>query len=200
MQMIEPETLTLEFYRIISIFVTAGILLVCGLALLFASVPDRPLLSNYRKARNMMATAYLFFMIVNTTEFFLGDFDKINVSILQTITLAIAVSQALLFTMALLALLETKFPGWSFIFGKLIPASLIIIAIFVVYNLCSETVFGIAFYGFSLLYSLLLVYYTRLFLITYRRFRLQLDNYFSDNEAVRMRWIYFSFFAALMTV
>jgi len=185
--------------------VTAGVLLVGGLAILFTSIPDRPLLGNYRKARNMVAAAYMFFMVVNTAKYLFGDLSITDVPLLQTITLSIAISQALLFTLALLALLDIKFPSRRFIRRQMINAAVIIIAIFVVYALCNSTslchrsksFFENAFYGFSLLYALLLAYYTRLFFQSYRRFRLQLDNYFSDNEEVRMRWIFFSFFAAL---
>jgi len=146
----------------------------------------------------MMAVAYLFFMAVNLAEFLFSDYGENNVPLIQTITLAIAVSQALLFTMALLALLEVRFPGWRYIFRQLIPATMLIIVIFVVYTFCSDAFFEIAFYGFSGLYALLLAYYTRLFMVKYSHFRLRMDNYFSDNEAGRIKWIAFSFFAALM--
>jgi len=191
------KSLIHDLYCFISIFVTAGVLLAGGLALLFSSTPKKPLLGNYRKARNMMAVAYLVFMVVHTIKNFICDFNNVDVHLLQTITLVIAVSQALLFTLAFLALIDTKFPGWHYIFKKLIPASIIIIAIFAVYAFCSGTCFIVAFFSLTVLYALLLARYSHLFLVTYRRFMLQLDNYYSDNEAARMRWMFFTFIAAL---
>ena len=186
-----------DLYIIISIFLTAVVLSASGLGLLFASVPKKSLLGNYRKARNMMAAAYLVFMVVHTTKNLLSDFNDIDVRLAQTITLVIAVSQALLFTLALLALLDTKFPGWNYIIKKLIPVIIIIIATFTVHAFCSGNCFTVAFYGLTVLYASLLVHYSHLFFVSYRRFRLQLDNYFSDNEEERMRWIFFTFVAAL---
>jgi hypothetical protein len=57
-----------EFYTILSIFVTGGLLLACGLMFLFMVIPDSPLLDNYRKARCMMACAYLFFVALGIVE------------------------------------------------------------------------------------------------------------------------------------
>ena len=170
---------------------------VCGLMFLFVDVPDTPLLGNYRKARYMMAAAYLFFAGMSIAEFLFADLAVPEVPLLQAITLIIAVSQAILFTLALLALLEVRFPGWRYVFGKIAPALLIIIAVFTIYTFCSEVCFGVAFFAFCGLYALLLAYYTQLFMAVYRRFRFRMDNYFSDRQAEQMRWVAFSFFAAL---
>jgi len=186
-----------ELYNIISIFVTSGLILVCGLMFLFVNFPRTPLLNNYRKARKMMATAYLFFVGMNIAEYMSDAFYESDVLFLRTVTLAVAVSQALLFTLALLSLLEVRFPGWRYIFMKSIPAVVLCTTIFIVHAFCSDRCFTIAFYGLAGMYFLLLIYYTRLFLARYRLFHRQMDNYFSDNEVERMRWVAFLFFAAL---
>jgi AraC-like DNA-binding protein len=185
-----------ELYNILSIFVTSGLFLALGLVLLFADLPGSPLLGNYRVARYMMAAAYLFFACVNLSEYLFSGAAS-DVPLLRTITLTIAASQAFLFTFAMLALLEVRFPGWRSIFREGIPVALLIAAVFIVYAFCPGACSGIAFWGFAGIYALLLTRYTALFTRNYRRFRLRMDNWFSGDEAGRMRWVAFSFFAAL---
>ena len=188
----------LELYYILSVWVASGLLLAFGLMFLFMVVPDSPLLGNYRKARYTMAYAYLFFAVVGVAEYVFCDITDDDVYVLQAVTLIIAVSQAFLFTCTLLALLTVEFPGWRYVFRKAIPAIVLITAVFAVYIFCPEPFFTMAFYGFTTFYALLLAFYIRLFLAGYRMFRTKMDNYFSDGEADRLRWVAFSFFAALV--
>jgi AraC-like DNA-binding protein len=187
-----------ELYNIFTIFVTSGLLLACGLMFLFAFIPDSPLLGNYRKARYTMAGAYLFFIVVAVAEYLSGDPSVQNVLLMQTITLGIASSQAFLFTFAMLALVDVQFPGWRYIWGEAAVVLLFIAAVFMVYAYCSEPFFHTAFYVFAVIYALMLVRYTVLFLKSYRQFRCQMDNYYSDEEAGRLHWVAFSFFTALV--
>jgi AraC-like DNA-binding protein len=162
-------------------------------------MPDSPLLSNYRKARYMMAGAYLFFVAAGIGEYLLqaSPPDVGDIALMQTVTLVIAASQALLFTFAMLALLDVRFPGWRYIFREAAYVLLFIAAVFAAYAFCSAETFKAVFYVFAAIYTLLLVRYTSLFLRRYRLFRRRMDNYFSDTEAGHLRWVSFSFFAAL---
>ena len=180
----------------ISIFVSSGLLLALGAMLLFTATDESPLLGNYRRARRAMAGAYLFFAAVNAAEYMLGGPGS-DVPLIRVITLTIATSQAFLFTSAMLSLLEVRFPGWRSIFREAAPALLLIAATATIYATCSEACFGIAFWIFAGVYALLLVRYTWLFVHHYRRFRRRMDNFFSDNEADRLRWSAWSFFGAL---
>ncbi|MDR2936251.1 MAG: helix-turn-helix domain-containing protein [Rikenellaceae bacterium] len=172
-------------------------LLVLGVNLLFPSTAKSPLLGNYRRARYALAAAYLFFAAVNAAEYlFSGSVS--DVPLIRTIVLAVAASQAFLFTITMLALLETRFPGWRPIFREAALALLLIIAVFTVYTACSEACFDVAFWIFAGMYALLLVRYTFLFRRNYRRFRRRMDNCFFGNEADWMRWVVFSFCAALV--
>jgi AraC-like DNA-binding protein len=188
-----------ELYNILSIFVTGGLLFALGLMLLFTVIPARPLLGNYRKARYMMAGAYLFFVAVAIGEYLsqTSPPDVDDIAVMQTVTLAIAASQALLFTFAMLALLDVRFPGWRYIFRETVGVLLFIAVVILANIFCSAETFATAFYGFAAIYALLLARYTCLFLRTYRLFRRRMDNYFSDMEAGRLHWVAFSFFAAL---
>jgi AraC-like DNA-binding protein len=188
-----------ELYNIVSIFITGGLLFALGVMFLVTVVPDSPLLNNYRKARYMMACAYLFFVAAGIVEYlFQASPPSVSdVALMQTVTLSIAASQALLFTFALLALLEVRFPGWWYIFREAAYIMLFIAATITSYALFSGETFRNVFYILIAIYALLLVRYTFLFLGSYRQFQLRMDNYFSDMEAGRLRWVAFSFFAAL---
>lgn len=216
---ITPSMMT-ELYTNISIFASSGLLLTTGIMLLFGATDRSPLLGNYRRARRAIAGAYLFFAVVNAAEYLFGGgtgavsglaSDAMNglaetsitdpandIQLIRAITLAIAASQAFLFTFAMLALLDVRFPGWRAILREAAPALTLIAAVFVVYFACSERCFEVAFRIFAVIYALLLVRYTMLFVRNYRRFRRRMENWFSDNEADRLRWVAFSFYAALV--
>jgi AraC-like DNA-binding protein len=186
-----------ELYKILSTYVTSGLFLAYGLVFLFTLIPDGPLMGNYRKARYAIAGAYLFFAAVEMLELAMGSGGRHSLALMQAITIAIAASQSFLFTFAMLALVDVHFPGWRYIFREAVPALLLIAIVLLAYAFCSEACFGFAFYGFALIYTLLMVRYTFLFLRGYRLFRRRMDNYYSDEEAGRLRWVAFSFFAAL---
>jgi AraC-like DNA-binding protein len=185
-----------DLYTIISTFVTGGLLLSCGLIFIFAVVPDNPLLGNYRKARYTMAFAYLFFILIEIVKYLFGKSGD-GILLIQAATLVISASQAFLFTLVLSGLIEIKFPGRKFIFREAFPVVLFISTVIAVYVFYPETVFKETFYVFAGIYALLLGRYTYRFSVIYRRFCLRMDNYFSDLEAERLRWIVFSFCAAL---
>jgi AraC-like DNA-binding protein len=168
-----------------------------GLLFLFAAIPTSPLLGNYRKARYMIAGAYLFFVAVEVVKYLFHDPAGHSVSILQTVTLTIAAPQALLFTFAMLALLDVRFAVCRCISSEMAYTLLFIAAVIASCACFSGETFRTAFYMLIALYALLLARYTFLFLKSYRLFRLRMDNYFSDMEAGRLRWVAFSFFAAL---
>jgi AraC-like DNA-binding protein len=185
-----------ELYNILSIFVSSGLLLALGVILLSTATVGSPLLGNYRRARRALAGAYLFFAAVNAVEYLFGG-PASDVPLIRTITLAIAASQAFLFTFAMIALLEVRFPGWRTVFREAAPALVLIAASVTVYAVCSEKCFDVAFWIFAGVYALLLVRYTALFVRNYRRFRRRMENWYSDNEADRLRWVAWSFYAAL---
>ncbi|MDR2805539.1 MAG: hypothetical protein LBB85_07870, partial [Dysgonamonadaceae bacterium] len=95
-------------YDIISIYVTGSLLLIGGVCFLFISVPGKPLLESYRKTRIMMACAYLFFASVNVVEYVCRNVGNDIIPLTQMVTLAIAFSQAFLFTWALISLLNVQ--------------------------------------------------------------------------------------------
>jgi len=187
--------MVIELYAFLTIL-NAGLLLVCGLMFLFTAIPDKPLLGSYRKARYLIAVAYLILSFEIIVKYFFIGFDYDRMMTATTI-LGVAVSQALIFTLVMLALLEVKLPKRRCIIIEVTIAMMLIIAIIIAYRLCSEDLFMVVFYLLSGMYALLITHYTTLFFRSYNRFKIRMDNYFSDLEAERMQWVIFLFFAAL---
>jgi len=193
-----PTAVVNELYEILGLFVPIGLLLACGLMFIFITMPNNPLLNNYRKMRYVMAFAYLLFIPCLTVEYVFRVHLSVNdVVVQQVIYLTLSSSQAFLFTLTFLSLLDVKPLRWQRAFRMAAPIILFIITIIVIYRFCSETCFDRAFYLFLGGYAVLLAYYTRLFFKTYKGFRYRMDNYFSDCEAEQMCWIKDTFFVSL---
>ena len=82
-------------------------------------------------------------------------------------------------------------------FRELIPIVALSIALVAAYFVFPAVWVKIAVWLFILFYVSLLIKYTRLFIITYRECLHKLDNFFSGTEAEHLRWVNFSFYAAL---
>jgi AraC-like DNA-binding protein len=181
-----------ELYDIISIYVTIGLLTLGGLSFLFVTVPESPLLDSYRKARIILSFAYLFFAAVNMVEYAFRNDGSVNDLLLRMVTLAVAFSQAFLFTFAMISLINVRWIEKRRFIRELMPVMAYIAAVFFFYF-----VFPAAFYVLFVLYLVQLIRYTRQFVLNYRQFRQKMDNYFSGLEKQKMQWVTVSFFLAL---
>jgi AraC-like DNA-binding protein len=143
-----------------------------------------------------MACAYLFFGAVNILEYSTHSAD-VHLPLTRTVTLVVACSQAFLFTYTLITLVNINFVTRRRIIRELSLVALFITAAFVVYFTCSEASSQVFFYVFMMFYIFLLIRFTRIFLSIYRDYCLRMNNYFTEQESPRLRWVYFTFFAAL---
>jgi AraC-like DNA-binding protein len=150
------------------------------------------MLESYRKARIALAFAYLLFAAVNMVEYVFRDDGNDNALLLQTVTLAVAFSQAFFFTFAMISLINVRWIEKGRFIRELIPVAVYIAAVFFFYF-----VFPPAFHVLIGLYIVQLIRYTRHFMINYRQFRQTMDNYFSGQEKQKMQWVAVSFFLAL---
>jgi len=186
-----------EFY--VGVIIALGaVLTLSGLMFLFVHIPAGEGLDNYRQARRAMAAAYLFFAVVNFIELALQDTDgSINIMVIKMVTISVAFSQAFLFTYTCLRLLNASSASQNLFGIELTPVVVIVAAVFLVFGIFDEPVLNIAVYVFMAVYIGALVYYTWRFTKTYRRFSLRMDNYFSTDEAARLRWVAIAFYMAL---
>ncbi|MDR1593351.1 MAG: helix-turn-helix domain-containing protein [Prevotellaceae bacterium] len=188
-----------EIYVVVSIFIVSAVLLCFGLCFLFLVTPDKPTLHNYRTAKRAMAYSYLFFGLINVMEYCFRTFpvEPDYIRLYRTVTLVIACSQSFLFTYTLITLIRANF----FTAGKIRRELTIVVTFvavnFVVFFTCSGEWFTRYFYGAVILYIVLLVRYTRLFVRNYHIYLGEMNNFFSGEESKRLRWINRSFYAAL---
>lgn len=182
-------------YTDISI-VLCSLLIVLGLYILFLSAPENTLLKNYHIARRALACAYLFFGTVNILEY-VGNSSELHVPLMQLITLVVGCSQAFLFTFSLITLINPQFAERRQVIRESIPILTLSVIAFTIYFLCTERIFHVFLYVFTVFYIFLILRFSRMFLIHYRQYLTQINNFFSDNGAQHLRWVCISFFASL---
>jgi AraC-like DNA-binding protein len=146
-----------------------------------------------------MAYTYLFFGLATVLEYCFRTFpvDTNYIRLYRTITPIIACPQAFLFTYTLITLIKANFATADRIPKELTLVVTFVVGNFVVYFTCSDDWFEKCFYIAVLLYILILARYIRLFVKNYRMYICEMNNFFSGEEAKRLRWINFSFYAAL---
>lgn len=186
----------IELYADISI-VLCSLLIVLGLYILFLASPKNPALQNYHIARRALAYAYLFFGTINLLEYF-SHSEKMDISLMQLITLVVGCSQAFLFTYSLITLINSHFVTRQRIIKESIPILLFSIVAFILYALTTYNVFRIYLYILAVFYIYLMMRFTRMFLIHYREYLQKINHFFSDDEPKRLQWVYFSFFCKPM--
>lgn len=169
-----------------------------GVALLVIKVPDKESLKNYRFFRVVMACSYFCLCASTLLEIF-STVTNNSSQFSQALYLSISAVQAFLFTHAYITLVNYKYVTCKRMLFNLIHVFIIGLSVFLFASLSPlQTYFGIVFTLMTIYYILLLGWYTFVFLTIYRQYILKVDNYYAEMETVRMKWIYFSFFASLM--
>ena len=153
----------------------------------------------FRTALRMMTFTYCFFGVINLLElwsrFSMPATD--DVMLFRITTLIVAVSQAFLFTYTLILLIHDTYVTRQRVVRELVPIVTLSAAFVGVWFIVPAERLNIPVWLFTLFYLYLLIKYTRLFIITYHNCLRKMDNYFSGQEAQNLRWVHFSFFAAL---
>jgi hypothetical protein len=154
-------------------------------------------MSGYRKASRLITAAYLFFSIVNVADYIgrtNGTTFEDNIVLFQMVTLVVAVSQAFLFTYAMIFLVRRQYVTKRR-FGRELIIILAVSAVGITGGfLFSEEMIKLVIGLFILFYITLLIRYTRTFVSIYRQCLTEMDNFFSDNEKENLRWVIVSFF------
>lgn len=170
-------------------------MLAYGICLFFLSVPDKEKLGNYVFARKVMGTTFLVYSLALVCE--AVSREPIAGDLLNSmIVVAIGATQAFLFTYSLISLLDMG----SLTKQKAIRETAVVVACiafaFVLFGFCSRDFKSLVFYAFSFWYILLMARYVSLFRRYYKRYRQLMDNYFSDDERQRLRWVPVAFYSA----
>jgi AraC-like DNA-binding protein len=168
------------------------------LGVLFYSLSRNAETPVFRTALRLMVFTYCFFGMVNVLDLYSRTLPGADDALIfQTTTLIVAVSQAFLFTFTLVLLIRSGYVTRKRMLRELVPIfalSAILVAACII--LPADWV-KIAVYLFTVFYITLLIRYMRLFFITYRDCLRKMDNFFSGAEAEHLKWVNFSFHAAL---
>ncbi len=182
-------------YHLLTAYIIPGMMLTFSLCLFFLDVPKKKELKNYVFARKVMASTFLVYSIALICEAVCRNplaGDLLN----SMIVIAIAVTQAFLFTFALITLLNTSFLTRRKAIHETTIVAVSIAAAFLLYVYCPENRQKLVFYCFCLWYALLVMRYITIFRHYYKNYRLRMDNWFSDDERMRLRWVSVAFYSA----
>jgi AraC-like DNA-binding protein len=178
-------------------WLSIGITFAFGFCFIFLKIPEIPALQSYKKVRWTMAAAYLSLSVLNIVEIVTRD-EVPDMDLTQSIVLVMSAFQALLYTYTFITLINLHFMVWKKILWEIGIIILLSILLFIAFLWNSKHVgFTIIFYVFSVYYISMLIRYMVIFLKNYRQYMYQVDNYFSDEETARLRWVLYTFFAAL---
>ena len=183
-------------YTTISI-VLASALFVLGL--LFYSLSCNSETPVFRRVLRIMVFTYCFFGLINVLELWSRTFlpETEDVLLFQMTTLIVAASQAFLFTFTLILLIHAAYFTRKRVLREIAYIFTFSILFVALYFILPAAWHKISVWLFTLFYGCLLIRYTRLFTITYRNCRRKMENFFSDREAEHLKWVNFSFYAAL---
>lgn len=179
----------LEFDYFKLIWLLSGVVaLVLGICLLLVSMPNNPLLKNYRIARRFAALAYFMLATKIFTGVFLGG-SKQEGDLEMLIMLLIPSFQALAFTASLITLINPTFVTLQKVLVHTAGILFCFAALVATYFFMSEHTYHVVYYTAVVLYLSQLGFYAVVFMRQYKRYRLKLDHYYSDTEKRRLLWV-----------
>ncbi|RIH64438.1 helix-turn-helix domain-containing protein [Mariniphaga sediminis] len=182
-----------KIYFVVTALASGGAL-VLGLCFLFLYIPESTFLNGYRIARKTAASAYLGLSLLYLVEIIFHNPD-ISYPLSKSIKLIVGSLQAVFFTYTFISLINTHFVSRKKILWEIAPISAFVVALLASHIWAANTAaFQISFYLFLGYYVSLLIRYLILFLKEYRACFNRADNYYSGEESLRLRWIYYSFF------
>lgn len=190
----------LYYYSLVALCIATSIL---GLLFLTQFNENREAMRNYRIAKRLLAIAFFIVAIGNLVELFGHTNKPIDMTsqgffLSQIITLSISVTQAFIFTLVCVMLLDPKNIQSKQLKRQIIAIVLYVAVAVVSYILLPISAAKISIFLLSIIYCIVLVYFTVFFIHRYRSFRRAMDNFYSDDIATRMRWIAVVFYAALV--
>ncbi len=183
---------TYEFLTTLSV----GITLSFATAFIYLKIPDSEFLNSYRKSRNYIAGAYFIMSILNALELIFNDASS-DILFTRAVTVVISSWQTILFTYTFICLLSPIYFQKHKIYKEIILIIFLSLTLFATFVFSNINVPSKALHISLLLYGIMLIRNTRIFLKIYKHYNLHFDNYFSDNNNERIKWILYSFFSGL---
>jgi AraC-like DNA-binding protein len=151
-----------------------------GICLFAVSMPSDAALRNYRLSRRLLGAAYIFLAAFHFAGVFIDD--DIHLSTV------LAPLQALMFTFALIVLINNRFVTARRLVIQLVIISVMAALAIANSGLWSEPVAWLS-YLMHAIYPCLYIYYVWIFCREYRRYKRRSDNFYAGNEHKRLQWI-----------
>lgn len=166
-------------YILVSLL-SAMIVLVMGVCLFTVSMPREPQLHNYRISRRLLGVAYVFLALIH----FAGIFLDFNIHVDRIV----APFQALMFTFALIALINNSFVTRCCLLWQLVLISSIAVLSLVNRYALPQPLVPLA-YAIQTGYFSIYGYYVWIFFREYRSYKRRADNFYSGDEHRRLQWV-----------
>lgn len=182
-------------YSVISC-ISIGVTFSFGCCFFFLAIPPIPALHSYRNARRIMAVSYVILAALYILELII-HIGEPDIEVSQTTKIIVAAFQAFLFTYTLISLIDVRFVTKRKILFESIPIIILSILLTSLFPEPNGLPFNIVFYTCVLYYLTMLARYTYIFVKEYHRYICKVENFFSEDETARLRWIRYSFFVAL---
>lgn len=185
-----------QLYHLLDAFFAPGILLGMAVCLFFLHIPPKGALRNYRLARIVMGTAYLFYAVCIYVEYYVVGHDT-NDALARPTILVVACFQAFLFSNTLITLIRINYLSRRQLIIEVLLISAVLLGLVVTHLYYGDVVARWAFWGATLFYVCLLLRYVLLFNREYINYENQMSEYFSDGESHRLLWVKRSFYISL---
>lgn len=191
MDIFDPIT----FYYILT-FAVSSVIIILGAMLLGIHIQSDDRLNSFRIARRYLSFSYFILGISGFIVFFLQQ-ETENKSLLASCTLIIASYQALSFTYTILALIQPLYVRRKMIYIQLATITSIGLFLILALSFSPDIIYPIVFYITLAAYFLQILYYTYIFRLKYNICLSSLEEYYEDDERIRLQWVKFCFYSAL---
>lgn len=189
--------LILNFLYLLLSFLLAISTLILGIMLAAIHIPDKENMKQYNSARYALAFAYLIIGVFNCYKIIISFVESMDLEEIYTLTLVSASYQALLFTFALLTLIQPLYVSLRRVILQFGIISVVFITLLLLMYNTSRSLYSYFYYIVSVLYVLQLIYYVSLFRKKHAQYLKQLEDYYDEEENNRLKWVKSSFYMAL---
>ena len=167
--------------NIVSLFLAPGMMLALGIAVWGVAYTRSESLACYARARRIVGATFVIYGLALLAEHFVksnivADFAT------RLVIMAISMSQAYLFTLTLVTLIDVEFLSARRLRAEAVLPLLATMAAFTAGALCPVGWHTFIIVAYQVAYALLLLHYIHLFRRHYAYYEQRMDNYFSDEE------------------
>lgn len=171
---------------------SAFVIAIQGSMLWATTISPESGLDKLRKARNILVPSYFVLALLSLVCCLTGYDRRIE----PASTLFVGSFQALLFTMSMLVFIRPGEIRWRTVFRHAAVISVAGIALFVSL-FCFTDYHSWFFYTGVIAYIGQMAFYTRKFMLAYRKTVQEVEDYYDDEEESRLRWVKVGFYSAL---